>query len=130
MLERLEGRATFGWKLSSHSWKLLPSVAMSNRPPCNSKLVQRLITSYFPLHDRPPSFVDSLLTSTDGYVSETPESKQGNVAFYLGLCNTVSNSPSRVVRSSRALFEQARAEEAEILRHSPTLSSESVNQRA
>lgn len=109
---------------------------MSNPPSCKSKLVQRLITSYFPLHDRCPSFAnlntdfDSLLTRTDGYVSETPDSKQGNIAFYLGLCNTVSNSPSRVLRSSRALFERAVVEEAEILHHSPTPSSESVNQRA
>ncbi len=108
---------------------------MSSPPLSNSRLVQKLITSYFPLSSTHPSFIDlstdfdSVLTTTDGYVSETPESKQGNIAFYIGICNTIENSPSRVVRSSVALFERAGVEEQESLHHSPTTTCESVNRR-
>lgn len=110
------------------------SVAMSNLPFSSSKLVQKLITAYFPLYSRHTSSADlstgfdSLLSTTGfEYVSETPESKLGNIAFYLGLCNTVDNSPSRVVRSSEALFERVVVGEAETLRHSPTTTCESAN---
>lgn len=110
---------------------------MSNPPFCNARLVQKLITSYFPVYSEHPSLsdlsskFDSLLTTTHGYVSETPESKKGNIAFYLGLCNTVENSPSRVIRSSEVLFEGAAfgGEESETLNHSPTPTCESVTQR-
>lgn len=110
-------------------------MAMTKRKFPNSKHVQKLITSYFPLYSRHTSHADvvtefnSLLTTTDGYVSETPESKQGNIAFYLGLCNTVESSPSRVVRSSAALFGRAGVVEVESLHHYPTTSCESANRQ-
>jgi hypothetical protein len=79
-----------------------------------SFLVQKLITSYFPTRGMQPGLLfitielDSLFykennTASDScLVSETPVSRQGNLDFYLGKCNTVSEESLR-----RVLFETA-----------------------
>jgi hypothetical protein len=110
---------------------------MSNPPFFNARLVQKRITSYFPVYSEHCSStdlcseLDSLLPSTDNYVSETPKSKQGFLGFYLGLCNSIENSHIRVVKSSEVLFELAASggEEPETLNHSPTPTCESVTHR-
>ena len=103
-------------------------VAMSNQAPFrNSTFVQQCITSYFPF--RTSTLVQQCITDyfplcsnrccslvtvscdfdsfTDSYVSETPTSKQGNIAYYLGICSSRQMCQSTVVRSGEALFRQA-----------------------
>lgn len=103
-------------------------VAMSNQAPFrNSMFVQQCITSYFPF--RTSTLVQQCITDyfplcsnrccslvtvscdfdsfTDSYVSETPTSKQGNIAYYLGICSSRQMCQSTVVRSGEALFRQA-----------------------
>ena len=88
-------------------------VAMSNPPIQKSRLVQKCITSYFPLYSR-HCYLDDLSCQSDSlamtpdkyYVLETPKSKQGNLAFYLGLRSTKRSCPLSIIRSTEALFEQ------------------------
>lgn len=92
----------------------------------SSRLVQQYITTYFPLCASSLATMscefDSLVTSTDGYVSETPTSKQGDIAYYLGLRSNRHMCATTAVRSTEALFERAVAIEAS------SFSSASVNQ--
>lgn len=78
------------------------SSSLKERPP----LVQKLITSYFPIVGQYPNLfslsteLNSLFCNdgnNSGYVSETPVSKQGNTDWYLGKCNTVEESPRRAL---------------------------------
>lgn len=84
----------------------------------SSRLVQQYITAYFPLCGSSLAAVscefDSLVTSTDGYVSETPTSKQGDIAYYLGLHSTRHMCATTVVKSTEALFERVVAIENSI----------------
>lgn len=89
--------------------KRVLSTSKFDRP----RFIQKLITSYYLIYGRHPSYHDLsretqlLLTTIDSYVSKILEFKQGNIAFYLGLCNIVPSSPNQVIRSSEALFGRA-----------------------
>lgn len=66
-------------------------------------LVQKLITSYFtasaPTESSSRSLRSISESSDSGYVFclETPVSKQGNIAFYLGQCNRKDGSRRRAL---------------------------------
>jgi len=92
----------------------------------SSRLVQQYITAYFPLCGSSLAVVscefDFLVTLTDGYVSKTPTSKQGDIVYYLGLRSTRHMNATTVVRSTDVFFERAVAIEAS------TFLSASINQ--
>lgn len=115
-----------------------------------SPLVQKLITSYFPAQVIHPGLLslttelDSLFCTHDSrsseycYVSETPTSKQGNVCYYLGKCNTISTESkkhavfdvSAVSLYSFGSFNHSPSQsDVEFCMGSPTRSSESVAMR-